>query len=163
MRGVAPDKTAHPALIFWIIAGWVGFCLLPWYGIEDGFFTFEWLIDGYPFDEDYAPAIFLIGQGEKLWLAPLLIPMIASLLVLKRSKSDPNYARILILSGAVGFGYLILQGFGIGIRGFTFDWLKALFGDLGDRQFGMGYGALLVASSFAKLLLRLASEDKRCS
>ncbi len=40
------------------------------------------------------------------------------------------------------------QGFGIGIRGFSFDWLTALFGDLGDRQFGMGYGALILASSF---------------
>lgn len=148
MGGVTTDKAADPALIFWIAAGWVGFCLLPWYGIEDGFFTFEWLIDGYPFDEDYAPAIFLIAQGEKLWLAPILIPLIAALSVLGCAKSDPNYARFLILSGAVGFGYLMMQGFGIGIRGFTFDWLKALFGDLGDRQFGMGYGALLVASSF---------------
>ena len=47
-------------MIFWIVAGWVGFCILPWYGVEDGFFAFEWLIDGYPFDEDYAPAAFLI-------------------------------------------------------------------------------------------------------
>ena len=148
MRNTASETSASPALIFWIIAGWVGYLALPWYGIEDGFFTFEWLIDGYPLDGDYAPAAFLIGQGDKLWLAPLVLPMLLPLLALRLKKSDPNYARLLILSGALGFAWLIAQGFGIGIRGFNFEWLKALFGDLGDRQFGMGYGALLVASAF---------------
>ena len=146
------SKTTHPVLIFWIIAGWVGFCLLPWYMVDGGLWSFEWLLDGYPFDEDYAPAAFLIGQGEKLWLAPLLIALALPLLVLKRAKSDPLYARILILSGALGFGWLIAQGFSIGIRGFNFNWLEALFGELGDRQFGMGYGAMICASSFLFLL-----------
>jgi iron(III) transport system permease protein len=118
-------KTTPPVLIFWIIAGWVGFALLPWYGVEDGFWSFGWLVDGYPFDEDYAPAAFLIAQGEKLWLAPLLIPLVMSLLALGRKKSDPAYARMLILSGALGFGWLIIQGFSIGIRGFNFEWMKA--------------------------------------
>ncbi|MEP2531735.1 iron ABC transporter permease [Shimia sp.] len=148
MRNTSRETTTHPALIFWIAAGWVGFCLLPWYGVEDGFFTFEWLIDGYPFDEDYAPAAFLIGQGEKLWLCPLVIPLVTSLFALRRKKSDPLYGKILIASGGIGFGWLIAQGFGIGIRGFNFEWLTALFGDLGDRQFGMGYGALLLASAY---------------
>ncbi|WP_170379855.1 ABC transporter permease [Ruegeria atlantica] len=146
------SKTTHPVLIFWIIAGWVGFCLLPWYMVDGGLWSFGWLVDGYPFDEDYAPAAFLIGQGEKLWLAPLLIALALPLLVLKRTKSDPLYARMLILSGALGFGWLIAQGFSIGIRGFNFDWLDALFGELGDRQFGMGYGAMICASSFLFLL-----------
>lgn len=126
----------------------MGFFLLPWYGVEDGFLSFVWLVEGYPFDEDFAPAAFLIAQGEKLWLAPLLAPLIAPFFAFGRKKSDPLYAKILLLSGAVGFGWLIAQGFGIGIRGFTFDWLRALFGELGDRQFGMGYGALLVASAY---------------
>ena len=152
MRNEVSAQTRHPVLIFWIIIGWVGFCLVPWYGVEDGFFRFEWLLDGYPFDADYAPAAFLLAQGEKLWLAPLLLPLVASLAVLTLRKSDPAYGTILILVGAIGFSILIAQGFGIGIRGFNFAWLKSLFGDLGDRQFGMGYGALLLATSFLFLL-----------
>jgi iron(III) transport system permease protein len=152
LRKEVSAQTRHPVLIFWIIIGWVGFCLVPWYGVEDGFFRFEWLFDGYPFDADYAPAAFLLAQGEKLWLAPLLLPLVASLAVLTLRKSDPAYGTILILVGAIGFSILIAQGFGIGIRGFNFAWLKALFGDLGDRQFGMGYGALLLATSFLFLL-----------
>ena len=142
------EKKAHPVLIFWIIAGWVGYLLIPWYGVEDGFFRFEWLFDGYPFDLDYAPAAFLLAQGKKLWLAPLLLPLLASLMLLRLRKSDPAYGIILILVGAIGFSILIVQGFSIGIRGFNFAFLTTIFGDLGDRQFGMGYGALLLASSF---------------
>ncbi len=147
MRTVSTEDRNHPALIFWIAAGWFAFLVLPWYGIED-FWTFEWLVDGYPFDEDYAPAAFLLFQGEKLWLAPLVLPLLIALATIGRKKSDPAYARTLILAGALGFGWLIAQGFGIGIRGFNFAWLNALFGELGDRQFGMGYGALIVASAF---------------
>ena len=137
-------KKTHPVLIFWIIVGWVSYLVVPWYGVEDGFFRFEWLFDGYPFDPDYAPAAFLLVQGEKLWLAPLILPLLASFLVLRLRKSDPAYGIILILVGAIGFSWLIVQGFSIGIRGFNFNWLTALFGDLGDRQFGMGYGALIL-------------------
>ncbi len=147
MRTLTSAQTTQPVLIFWIIAGWVGFVLLPWYGVED-FFAFEWLVDGYPFDDDYAPAAFLIGQGQKLWLAPMLIGLALPLLALGRPKTDPAYAKLLILAGTIGFGWLILQGFAIGIRGWNFEWAKALFGDLGDRQFGMGYGALICASAF---------------
>jgi len=147
LRTVSLERTAHPVLIFWIIAGWVGYCLLPWYGVE-GFWEFEWLVDGWPLDEDYAPAAVLIAMGQKLWLAPMLLALAAPFLVLKRRKTDPLYAKILILSGAFGFSWLVAQGLGIGLRGFTADWLTALFGPFEDRQFGMGYGAMITASAF---------------
>ena len=147
MARSASKQTANPVLIFWIATGLVSFFVLPWYGVED-FFTFEWLIDGYPFDTDYAPAAFLLAQGEKLWLAPLIVPLFAPLLVLKKRKTDPIYAKVLILAGAVGFAWLIIQGFAIGIRGWNFGWAQTLFGDLNDRQYGMGYGGLFVASAF---------------
>ncbi len=147
MNAVTSKDRTHPALLFWIIAGWVGFLVIPWYGIED-FWTFEWLIDGYPLDDDYAPAAFLIGQGEKLWLAPIALPLLLSLVALGRPKTDPLYSQSLIIAGALGFALIIAQGFGIGLRGFNYQWLTALFGDLGDRQFGMGYGALIVTTAF---------------
>jgi iron(III) transport system permease protein len=147
LRTVSLERTTHPVLIFWIIAGWVGYCLLPWYGVE-GFWEFEWLVDGWPLDEDYAPAAVLIAMGQKLWLAPMLLALAAPLLVLGRRKTDPLYARVLVLSGAFGFSWLVAQGLGIGLRGFTAEWLTALFGPLDDRQFGMGYGAMITASSF---------------
>lgn len=151
MRSVSLERTAHPVLIFWILAGWVGFALLPWYGVED-FLKFGWVLDGWPLDPDYAPAAVLIALGQKLWLAPMLLALVAPLFVLNRRKSDPVYARVLIASGAFGFAWLVAQGLGIGLRGYSFGWLEALFGPLGDRQFGMGYGALVTASAFLFLL-----------
>lgn len=144
---VSLKQPANPVLIFWIAIGLVGFFAVPWYGVED-FFKFEWLIDGYPFDADYAPAAFLLGQAEKLWLAPLILPLLAPFAVLLKRKSDPLYARVLIVAGAMGLGWIILQGFSIGIRGWNFGWLQVFFGDLNDRQYGMGYGGMLVAVAF---------------
>ena len=73
----------------WLLVGVAGFCLLPWYVLEDGLWSFEWLFDGYPFDSDYAPALFLIAQGEKLWLLPLAIFLVMPLAVLWRDKNHP--------------------------------------------------------------------------
>ncbi|WP_050524506.1 ABC transporter permease [Pseudorhodobacter wandonensis] len=147
MRTVTSERTTHPVLIFWIIAGWVGYFLLPWYGVED-FYSLEWLFDGYPTDPDHAPAAMLIALGQKLWLAPMLPALIAPLLVLRRRKTDPIYGVVLIAAGGFGFAWLVAQGLGIGLRGFNYEWMTALFGPLEDRQFGMGYGALIVASAF---------------
>ncbi|MES2549574.1 MAG: iron ABC transporter permease [Pseudomonadota bacterium] len=147
MRSVSLERTTHPVLIFWIIAGWLGYFILPWYGVE-GFWSFEWLLDGWPLDDDYAPAAVLVGMGQKLWLAPMLLALVAPLLVLGRRKSDPIYAKVLIAAGGFGFAWLVAQGLGIGLRGFNADWLSALFGPLDDRQFGMGYGAMITASAF---------------
>lgn len=147
MRKVTTENTRHPVLIFWIIVGWAGFLLLPWYGVED-FYTFEWLVDGWPLHGDYAPAVSLIAQGEKLWLAPLLVPLLLPLLVVGRRKTDAIYGKVLIVAGGFGFAWLVAQGLGIGLRGYSYGWLTTLLGPLEDRQFGMGYGALLVASSF---------------
>ena len=147
MRSVSLEKTTHPVLIFWIVAGWIGYFLLPWYGVEK-FWQLEWLVGGWPFDKDYAPAGVLVASGQKLWLAPIVLPLIAPLFVIKRRKSDPVFALVLTVAGAFGFGWLVAQGLGIGLRGFTADWLTVLFGELEDRQFGMGYGALITASAF---------------
>ena len=46
-------------VLTWLLIGAAGFCLLPWYTLEDGFWGFEWLFDCYPFDTDYAPGLFL--------------------------------------------------------------------------------------------------------
>jgi iron(III) transport system permease protein len=131
----------------WLLIGAAGFCLLPWYAIEDGFWRFGWLFDGYPFDIDYAPVLFLLMQGEKQWLWPLAPLLLAPLATWEREKSDPAFGWVLIVAGGAGFFWLLTQGFAIGIRGWQFEAMELVFGPLGDRQFGMGYGAILVALS----------------
>ena len=80
--------------------------------------------------------------------------MIGSLLALGRAKTDPLFSRILIIAGTFGFCWLLIRGFSIGLRGWQFGWLEALFGPLGDRQFGMGYGAMLMANAYRFMFTR---------
>ena len=39
-------------ILLWQLIGLFGLVVLPWYAIYDGFWNFEWLFDGYPFDSD---------------------------------------------------------------------------------------------------------------
>ncbi len=151
---ISPAKTQKNILL-WLAIGFLGYAVLPWYLLEDGFWSFEWL-DGYPFDTDYAPAIFLIWQKEKLWLLPLavllLLAFLTTLAAQHHSHLRKHLANALIVLGGLGLGYLLLQGFSIGIRGWNHELITSLLGPLEDRQFGFGYGAMFVAFSFLFLL-----------
>ncbi|MFK7854849.1 MAG: ABC transporter permease [Granulosicoccus sp.] len=142
----------NKSMYLWLILGLLGFCVLPWYVLEDGFWGFEWLVDGYPFDTDYAPALFLIMQGEKLWLSPLILWLLMPLATFFRASGSTHsravrQANVLLVAGVAGLLWLAIQGYGIGLRGWNFDALNQLFGPLEDRQFGMGSGALLVTAA----------------
>lgn len=135
-------------LALWLAVGWVGFLILPWYGIEYGFWNFEWLFEGYPFDSYSAPGLLQIFLGGKPWLAPLALFLAAPLAAVAWPKNDPLFARVLLLAGGGGLAYLLLQAFAIGLGGWQFDLFESLFGPLETQQFGLGYGALLVAAAF---------------
>ena len=144
----AAGSDTNKTVLLWLCIGLVGFFLLPWYVQEDGFWSFEWLTGGYPFDSDYAPAAFLLGQGVKLWLAPMLIFLALPFLVVGKHKTEPIFAKVLLFSGIGGLTWLLFQGFVIGIKGWQFGIFEAMFGPLGDRQFGLGYGAMLLAACY---------------
>ena len=140
------------AVLIWLAVGFAGYAVLPWYAVEDGFWSFLWVVDGWPFDGDYASGLLQTTLHGKAWLAPVGILLLIPLAVLGRPRSDPILARVLIAVGVAGLAYLLLQGFTIGLRGWNLAALEATFGQLGDRQFGMGYGAMLVGGAFLFLL-----------
>ncbi|MEZ5780393.1 MAG: iron ABC transporter permease [Rhizobiaceae bacterium] len=142
------QATLYSTVVLWMTVGLLGYAVLPWYGLDSNFFTLSWLFDGYPFNSDVAPALFLNLQGEKLWLAPIGFLLLIPLALWRRRKIDPAFGSVLLAVGALGFSYLLLQGFGIGLRGWNWSFAASLFGDLDGRQFGMGWGALLVAGAF---------------
>lgn len=145
-------RPLHPTVVLWAAVGLAGFGLLPWYAVDGGFWSFGWLLDGWPLDEDVAPALSLVLQGETPWLAPLGPILLLALLTWGRGKADPGFGRILVLVGALGLGWLLAQGFAIGLRGWRYEWLEAVLGELDGRQFGMGYGALATALAFLFLM-----------
>ncbi len=131
----------------WLGVGWIGFAVLPWHAINDGFWSFAWL-DGYPTDIDYAPAVVQVFLHGRTWLAPVGLALIAPAFVLWRGATDRRFAYVLRAAGGFGIAYSMLQGFAIGIGGWEYGFLETAFGPLADRQFGMGYGAMLCLAAF---------------
>lgn len=151
-RTVERRLLLDPTVALWTAVGLVGIAVLPWYGLDRNFFSLYWLLRGWPIEPKVAPALFLVVQGKGWWLAPMLPLLLLPLLLWRRDKNDPLFAPLLIVSGGLGLAWFFFQGFAIGLNGWQFAWLESLFGPLGDRQFGMGYGALLVAGAFLFLL-----------
>ncbi|MGI9399793.1 MAG: ABC transporter permease [Rhizobiaceae bacterium] len=133
--------------VLWIIVGLFGFFVLPWYTTYGEFFTFEWLVDGYPFDSDYSPAVIQAISHGKFWLAPLIIFPFLGLLAFREGLETRDRAFWLGIAGFGGLFYLVLQGFTIGIAGWEYEFLERIFGPI-DRQFGFGVGAIVLAMSF---------------
>ena len=138
---ILKSKTNMTASL-WLAVGILGSLFLPWYGIEDGFFSFEWITDDYLFDSDYAPLFWQLAIGEKPWLSPLIIPFLLAGLGLLVSDGSRLKIRLFMFGGGFGLIWLIAQGLAIGIRGWQIDGLNELFGSMSGRQFGMGYGAI---------------------
>ncbi len=135
----------------WLVLGWLGLLALPWYAIEDGFWSFVWLEDFWS-DDDHASALAQVLVHGRGWLAPIGLAMAAPLAVLTRRRTDPVYGAVLLASAVAGLAYVAAQGFAIGIRGWEFEALAGLLGELESRQFGLGYGALLACGAFLFLL-----------
>src|SRR5258707_355816 len=93
----------------WLALAWAGFFLLPWYALEDGFFTLAWLSE-YP-AATTAPALLQGVAFGRPWLLSLLLPLtIASIAGEKR----PTF---LIAAATLGIALTAIQGFGIIHRG----------------------------------------------
>ena len=94
------------------------------------------------------PAVLQILLFGRWWLAPMVLPLVAPLWCCGAARTDPLFSTVLLAAGSFGTFCLLAQGFLIGIGGWEYASLEGLFGPLGDRQFGMGYGALLVSATF---------------
>ena len=152
-RQLSASSVAGP-----IFLGLFAIALLPWYMLQDGFFSFAWL-SGYPFEAESAPLLSLVFQGQKVWLVPLAAIFCGLLLTVLIPLRERQRGEWVFWLSTAGLVYALVQGFAIGIQGWSFGALNASFGELTDRQFGMGYGAV-----FALLaLLESQQLDVVCS
>ncbi len=136
------------SLKLWLIIAWTGFLILPWYAAYDGFWSFIWITDGYPTFGEYSPGILQITMHQRWWLWPVAVALLVPLPALIWPRTDPRHVVALLFGGGFGFSYMLLQGFVLGLHGWGWGFLGDLFGPTLQTQFGMGYGALLVASGF---------------
>ncbi|MDG1487861.1 MAG: iron ABC transporter permease, partial [SAR324 cluster bacterium] len=146
----SPEKLiqSNYSLKLWLIIAWTGFFILPWYAAYDGFWSFIWLTDGYPTFDEYSPGILQITMHQRWWLWPVALALLIPLPALIWPRTDPRHVVALLFGGGFGFSYMLIQGFVLGLHGWGWGFLGDLFGSTTLTQFGMGYGALLVASGF---------------
>jgi len=133
-------------LALWLGVGWAGFLLLPWYAADGGFWSLQWL-DSPLFSAAFGAGLFQALLHPPWWLGAVAVALAAPLTVLYRPKTDPWFSNVLIAAGAGGLAFIVAQGFTIGISGWEFPGLEALFGPTELRQEGMGYGALLATGA----------------
>jgi len=134
--------------LFWIVVGWIGWAILPWYGFAS---SRKPILGAWP------PSGLIAGLDEAPWLLPLGIFLALPLpFVLARSRWA---GRALLVAGLGGLGWMTAQGAAIGLKGWTFPGLAEAFGALPSGQVGMGFGALATALAFLFFLtLGLAAQ-----
>src|SRR5512132_2701538 len=98
--------------LIWSILGSLGYLLLPWYALPDGFFALGWPARMLA-ERDLAPAILQALKFGRPWLlAPGLVLMVA---LAATSLAPRAFGRSMVLLGAAGFLYTLAQGFAIGL------------------------------------------------
>jgi iron(III) transport system permease protein len=143
---VSPERKTIAA---WLALGAAGFLLVPWYALQNSILSTGWMHD-YG-SKDNAPAIVQALAHGRIWLLPMGTALLAGAALLSHKVHRAPRANALLAIGAAGFVYFLAQGFAIGPPGWYFDAFTAWFGPLVTGQYGMGWGAVLVGSSFAML------------
>jgi len=132
----------------WLVAGWLGVLLLPWYAFEGNFWSFGWIAA--IADAGASPALLQVFMHGKIWLLPIVLALVPPIFLLNRPRDDLRANAILIACGGVGLGWMLFEGFAIGLHGWNFPTLAALLPEV-DPQPGMGYGALVASLVFLYL------------
>jgi iron(III) transport system permease protein len=128
--------------LFWLLLGWTGFAILPWY-FDDGLLSVP-----------AASGLVLAIADRRFWLLPLGLPLLLGFVPMMRPHSRAAAAGWLIAIGLAGLVWVGLEGFAIDHRGWSAKWIGDLFGTVGPRQGGVGYGAFLTLLAFLMLLCR---------
>ncbi|MFO1281692.1 MAG: iron ABC transporter permease [Burkholderiales bacterium] len=145
IEGARPGPIA-----FWFAVGFAGFALVPWYAQQDPVLGVAWLRTW--FTKEHAPAWWQAWAWQRAWLWPVGVLLVACATWPDRTGAPARRrANALIALAATGFLYTLGQGFAIGPRGWSWDWLGSPFGPTARGQFGMGLGAALTLTAFAML------------
>ena len=127
----------------WSIVGWIGYAVLPWYAIEDGFLDLAWIRGGDFLSAATGPAIAQVAAHGRWWLAPIGL---ALLLISALTVSGCARPRALAGAALTSLVFLSLQAWGIDHRGVAFVGAMAS-GIAAKGQPGLGYGAMLTISA----------------
>jgi iron(III) transport system permease protein len=137
-------KDPNQAIRIWLVLGLLAYLLLPWYAIQDtAWYSVLPQILGGP--ETANGLVQALQHGRSWLLLGLLGLLLAAIgVALPAGRVQGGW---LLAGGFTGFMGLLLSGFLIGAKGWSFDLLNTLWGELAGRQFGIGSGAFLALLS----------------
>jgi iron(III) transport system permease protein len=131
------------SLTIWLVAAAISVLCLPWYGVEGGIFSADFIGKLFNGAADAWPVWARGLLDGKIWLLPLLaVPAIS----VAAARAKPRQPLLLALAGGLGIAWTLLEGFGIGGKGWGYGFLTALFGQ-GPGQPSLGWGAMLFVLS----------------
>jgi iron(III) transport system permease protein len=143
--------SANRPLWAWVALGVLGYLVLPWYAIPDGngLLRVAQVFAG----EATGNGVMHGAVHGRPWL---LLGLLGLAVAAAGAAQAPGRRQgtWLLAGGAIGLLALLLTGFTIGARGWSFDFLNAGVGEIAARQPGLGWGgfvalsALLVLASF---------------
>ena len=133
-------ETGHKmprSLAGWLVTGWAGLLLLPWYGFESG-----------TAGATAAPALVQATWQGAAWLLPLVVPLLLG----TWAAFATRHARMLVLAGATGLAWLGIESLCIIHHGWAYAWLTTATGWAGPTQPALGWGAAAYALACTMLL-----------
>jgi iron(III) transport system permease protein len=142
-------RFAGSSMFLWL-AGALGALVLPWHMQQDGV-TLRGLVALGAADAEAASALTQAAAFGRFWFWPVLAALVVALPGALPAGTRAHRARFLVAGGACGLLAVVLQGLAIGIQGWNWAWANAAFGELDDRQFGMGLGGVVTAVAFLLL------------
>ncbi len=142
------NKNPNHAIRLWLIVGLLAYLVLPWYAIQDTawYSVLPQILKGTETANGLLQA-FVYGRGWLL-LGLLGLAVAAVGLVKPPGKSQASW---LLAGGLLGFLGLLLSGFMIGSKGWSFAFLNTQFGELAVNQFGIGIGAFIALLSLVMI------------
>ena len=137
-------KDPNQAIRIWLALGLLAYLLLPWYAIQDtAWYSVLPQILGGPETANGLLQALLHGRP---WLGAGMLGLAIAAIGLAGAPGKVQ-GGWLLAGGLTGFMGLLVSGFLIGAKGWSFDALTALWGELASRQFGIGSGAFLALLS----------------
>ena len=145
-------RAAHrvqAAIAGWLLLGAGSFLLLPWYLPADKS-VLQSLPGVFGAADTASGAVQAALHGKPwLWVALLGLVIAAAAWRLPPGRAQ---GRGLSAGAGIGLAGLLLSGFAIGTKGWSFEWMNTAFGALAAGQFGIGLGAALTLVALLMLL-----------
>ena len=140
---------ANHALWAWVLIGLAAYVVLPWYAIQDANGLTQ--IGAVFSDEQAGNGLMQAMQWGRSWLlagmAGLVVAGVAAAM-----PAGKKQGAVLVIGAGLGLLALLVSGFAIGARGWSYEWMNHAWGELEVRQFGFGWGAFVALTSLMVLL-----------